>query len=265
MLIRGRTARIVVWTLFAIVLLALVATPVLVTVITAFSARWTGLMPSALTTHHVAAVFTADNTQSVLVSVQTAIIASTCAVVLGVWAALAVRTLPARWRGPIDAFCHLPVAVPSVVVGLGVLLAFSSGPLILNGMPAIVILVQAVLVFAFAYSMVSAAATRMDPMLTQVGGSLGASPTRLFVTVQLPLLLPAIAAAAGLSVALCMGELGATIMVYPASWRTLPVSIFTQSDRGDLFGAAANTLFLVLVTVVILTLLGRARFRGQER
>ena len=74
-----------------------------------------------------------------------------------------------------------------------------------------------------------------------------------------------IAAAAGLSVALCMFEQEATIMVYPASWRTLPVTIFTQSDRGDLFSAAANTLLLVLVSVAILGLLSRIRSRAQVR
>ncbi|GAA4393275.1 ABC transporter permease [Tsukamurella soli] len=265
MLIRGRSGRIAVWIVFAVLLLALVITPVLVTVITALSAQWTSVLPSALTFSHLSGVFTTENAQSIGVSVQTAIVASVVAVVLGTWGALAVQTLPGRLRGPIDTFFHLPVAVPSVVVGLGVLIAFSSAPLILNGTPSIVILVQAILVFAFAYSMVSAAAERMDPVLGKVGGSLGASALRLLVTVRLPLLLPAIAAAAGLSVAICMGELGATIMVYPASWRTLPVSIFAESDRGDIFGAAANTLFLVLVTVVILGVLGRVRHRGQER
>ncbi|WP_019203006.1 ABC transporter permease subunit [Tsukamurella sp. 1534] len=263
MLVRNPVARTAVWLLFAVVLLGLVVTPILVTVITAFSAGWTSVLPSALTTDHVAATFTADNAASIGVSVQTAILASALAVAAGTWAALAVPGLPPRLRGAADAFFHLPVAVPSVVVGLGVLVAFSAPPLILSGTPSIVILVQAILVFAFAYSMVSAAASQLDPMLDKVGGSLGASPLRLLLTVRLPLLLPAIAAAAGLSVALCMGELGATIMVYPASWRTLPVTVFTQSDRGDIFGAAANTLLLVLVTVVILGLLSFLRRRDR--
>ncbi|MDF0529283.1 ABC transporter permease subunit [Tsukamurella sp. 8F] len=265
MLVHNRFTRFVVWFGFAVVALGLVVTPILVTVITAFASSWTSALPSGLTGSHVAQVFTAENAQSVSVSVQTAVIASALAVAIGTWAALAVQALPARLQGPVDTFFHLPVAVPSVVVGLGVLIAFSAPPLVLNGTPAIVILVQAVLVFAFAYSMVAAAASQQDPTLLKVGGALGASAVRLFLTVRLPLLLPAIAAAAGLSVAMCMGELGATIMVYPASWRTLPVTVFTQSDRGDIFGAAANTLFLVLVTVVILGLLGRVRHRGQER
>ncbi|BDH57421.1 ABC transporter permease [Tsukamurella sp. PLM1] len=263
MLVRNPVARVVVQAVFVVVLLGLVVTPIAVTVITAFSASWTSVLPSALTTDHVAGVFTPENAASISVSVQTAVLASALAVVAGTWAALAVPGLPRRVRGPADAFFHLPVAVPSVVVGLGVLVAFSAPPLVLGGTPAIVILVQAVLVFAFAYSMVSAAVSQLDPMLDKVGGSLGASSLRLLLTVRLPLLLPSIAAAAGLSVALCMGELGATIMVYPASWRTLPVTVFTQSDRGDLFGAAANTMFLVLVTVVILGVLSAFRRRAR--
>ncbi|MGC5025788.1 ABC transporter permease [Tsukamurella sp. DT100] len=263
MLVRNPAARVAVWAAFAVVLVGLVITPIAVTVITAFSASWTSVLPSALTTDHVADVFTPENAASIGVSVQTALLASALAVVGGTWAALAVPSLPRRLRGAIDAFFHLPVAVPSVVVGLGVLVAFSAPPIVLGGTPSIVILVQAILVFAFAYSMVSAAVSQLDPMLDKVGGSLGASPLRLLLTVRLPLLLPSIAAAAGLSVALCMGELGATIMVYPASWRTLPVTVFTQSDRGDLFGAAANTMFLVLVTVVILGVLSAFRRRAR--
>ncbi len=59
--------------------------------------------------------------------------------------------------------------------------------------------------------------------------------------------------------------LGATIMVYPASWRTLPVTIFAQTDRGEIFDAAAGTTLLVLVTLVSLVLLGRLRGRAALR
>lgn len=72
----------------------------------------------------------------------------------------------------------------------------------------------------------------------------------------------------GLSVALCMGELGATVMVYPAQWRTLPVTVFGLSDRGDVFLACADTLVLLAATLLLLVLLGSAvsgRRRGGTR
>ncbi|MGB3696806.1 MAG: ABC transporter permease subunit [Gordonia sp. (in: high G+C Gram-positive bacteria)] len=265
MLIRNRSARWGVWLVCAVIVTVLIITPIAVTALTAFASSWNSVLPSDLTTAHMGDALSAENLQSVIVSVQTALMASAVAVAIGTWAALAARKAPPRLRGLIDAAYHIPVAVPSVVVGLAVLIAFSKPPLVLNGTPTIVILVQSLLVLSFAFSMVSAAAKSLDPALDQVADSLGARPSRTLFTVTLPLLAPSIAAAAGLSVALCMGELGATIMVYPASWRTLPVTIFTQSDRGDLFSAAANTLLLVLVSVAILGLLSRIRSRAQVR
>ncbi len=95
----------------------------------------------------------------------------------------------------------------------------------------------------------------------QAAESLGAGPVRVLLRITLPLLVPALGAAAGLSVALSMGELGATIMVYPATWKTLPVAIFGLTDRGQVFQAAANTTLLLLVTLVALLALGRIRNR----
>ncbi len=87
----------------------------------------------------------------------------------------------------------------------------------------------------------------------------------MLTRVTLPLLLPALGAAAGLSVALSMGELGATVMVYPATWKTLPVTIFGLSDRGDVFSAAACTTILLVTTMLALVLLGRIRSRAVVR
>lgn len=159
----------------------------------------------------------------------------------------------------------MPIAVPSVVVGLGLLIAFSRRPLLLNGTRWIVLLAHTILVLAFAYSTVSAALDRLDPAYEQVAAALGASPTRVLWRVRLPLLLPAIVAAAGLAIALSMGELGATIMIYPPSWRTLPVGIFALTDRGNAFLAAADTVVLLATTLLLLALLGRLRGRAAQR
>ena len=68
----------------------------------------------------------------------------------------------------------------------------------------------------------------------------------------LPLIAPYLIAAFGLSFALSMGELGATVMVYPPGWVTLPVAIFGLTDRGDIFSGAALTMILVAATLALL-------------
>jgi 2-aminoethylphosphonate transport system permease protein len=153
--------------------------------------------------------------------------------------------------------------VPSVVLGLGALVCFSQPPILLNGTLWIVIAVQTVRVLGFAYTTVTAALARLDPMLPLMAQSLGARPARALTKVTLPNLLPAITAAAALAVAMCMGELGATIMVYPPAWRPLSVSIFALSDRGQTYEASAATLLLLAVTGVLLFVIGAIRVGRQ--
>jgi 2-aminoethylphosphonate transport system permease protein len=180
---------------------------------------------------------------------------------VGGWAALGTPGAAVWLRRAAAVVFALPVAVPSVVVGLGLLIAFSRPPFLLNGTLWIVVLAHSVLVVAFAYATVGSALDRLDPAYAQAADSLGAGPVRTLLTVRLPLLLPAFTAAFGLSFALSMGELGATIMVYPPSWRTLPVTIFALSDRGSALQAAADTVVLLTATLLISMAIGRIRGR----
>ncbi|MGV9819905.1 ABC transporter permease [Nocardia xishanensis] len=265
MLVWTRTGRAAVLAVFGLVVAIVFVAPIATVVAASLAGSWTGPLPSDLGIANFRQALSGDEAASLSVSLQTALLASAGALVVGTWAALAARETPAWCRGLTDAVFHLPVAVPSVAIGLGALIAFNERPLLLGGSRWIVILAHAVLVLAYAFSAVSAALDRLDPAYRQAAESLGAGPVRVLCRVTLPLLLPALGAAAGLAIALSMGELGATIMVYPATWRTLPVTIFGQTDRGDVFDAAAGTTLLVLVTLVALVLLGRVKGRAALR
>lgn len=259
MLVWSKSARRAILVVFAIVLVVLLLAPLAVVVIAALAREWNGVLPSSLTFAHLRDALRADNLESLTVSIRTALLAGAIAVAFGTWAALSAARLPRVLRVIVDALFVLPIAVPSVVIGLGLLVAFSQRPILLNGTKWIVVAAQTMLVFSFAYSTVSAALARLDNQFIDVATSLGARPTRVQLTVRLPLLLPAISAATALSVALCMGELGATIMVYPPGWRTMPVVIFGLSDRGNVFLASADTLVLLVATALLLLIIGRIR------
>lgn len=265
MLVWTRTGRAVLLTVFGLVVAIVFVAPIATVVAASLAGSWTGPLPSDLGLANFRQALSGEEAASLSVSLQTALLAGAFALVVGTWAALAAREAPTWCRRLTDAVFHLPVAVPSVAIGLGMLIAFNERPLLLGGSKWIVIVAHAVLVLAYAFSAVSAALDRLDPDYQQAAESLGAGPVRVLCQVTLPLLLPALGAAAGLAIALSMGELGATIMVYPATWRTLPVTIFGQTDRGDVFDAAAGTTVLVVVTLVALVLLGRVRGRAALR
>ncbi|WP_030691539.1 ABC transporter permease [Streptomyces globisporus] len=265
MLVHSRTGRWAAWALFAVLFVPLFALPLLVVLAASLSTHWSGAFPSGPTTAHYTAAVRGESLQALTTSLVTAVTASVIALTLGTWAALAAAALGKRGRRILDALFMLPVAVPSVVVGLAVLVAFSQPPVLLNGTRWIVILAHTVLVTAFAHQSVSAALRRLDPMYEQAAASLGARPSYVLLRVKLPLLLPSLTAAAGLCFALSMGELSATMMLYPPDWTPLPVLVFTATDRGPLFTGSALAVVLMAATLLVLLAVSRIRTKASYR
>ncbi|MEV0262121.1 ABC transporter permease subunit [Streptomyces sp. NPDC050617] len=265
MLVHSRAARWALRALFLVLFLPVFALPFLVILAASFSTEWSGAFPSGATLTHYQDIARGDSLDALTASLVTAFAAGVLALAAGTWAALAADALRRRGRRVIDALFMLPVAVPSVVVGLALLVAFSRPPILLNGTRQIVIAAHAILVTAFAYQSVSAAVARLDPAYEQSAASLGARPWYVLLRVKLPLLLPSLTAAAGLCFALSMGELSATMMLYPPDWLPLPVKIFAATDRGALFAGAALAVVLMAATLLVLLAVGRVRTRASYR
>ncbi|MGW7378525.1 ABC transporter permease [Streptomyces sp. NPDC054794] len=265
MLVHDRKAKWAVWAVFLLLFLPLFALPLLVVLGASFATHWSGVLPSGLTTANYRAATRGEALQALTTSLVTAVTASLFALAVGTWAALAAAALKKRHRRILDALFVLPVAVPSVVVGLSVLVAFSQPPILLNGTRWIVILAHTVLVTAFAHQSVSAALVRLDPAYEQAAASLGARPAYVLWRVRLPLLLPSLTAAAGLCFALSMGELSATMMLYPPDWTPLPVLIYAATDRGALFIGSAVAVVLMAATLIALFAVSRVRTKASYR
>ncbi|MFG2947844.1 ABC transporter permease [Streptomyces adustus] len=265
MLVHSRAGRRAVQVLFFALFVPLFAVPLLVVLAASFATHWSGVLPSGPTVAHYRAAGRGEALQALTTSLVTALTASLIALAVGTWAALAAAALPRRWRRVLDALFVLPVAVPSVVVGLAVLVAFSQPPMLLNGTRWIVIAAHTVLVTAFAHQSVSAAVVRLDPAYEQAAASLGATPGQVLWRVRLPLLLPSLTAAAGLCFALSMGELSATMMLYPPDWTPLPVLIYAATDRGALFAGSALAVVLMTATLLVLLVVSRLRTKASYR
>jgi 2-aminoethylphosphonate transport system permease protein len=264
-LLSSRLGRWLAWSLFTVLFVPVFGLPLLMVAAASVAGQWNDVLPSHLTLRHLGDALQSNAGEELLTSLFTGLIASAIALVLGTWAALVVRTLRRRSARIASVLFLLPIAVPSVSVGLGLLVAFSRPPLLLNGTPYIVLIAHVVLVSAFAYGSVSAGLARLPAHYEQVAASLGARPAYVLRRVTLPLITPSLAAAAGLCFALSMGELGATIMVYPPDWVTLPIGIFALTDRGVVFDGAALTMMLLGVTLVVLLVVSRIRTRASFR
>jgi 2-aminoethylphosphonate transport system permease protein len=262
MLVWSPRSRALVWGLGAILVAIFFLAPLGVILVASFSKHWNGVLPSGVTIGHYANLVGGEARDSMIASLVTGLVASLLALLSGACAALALRgRLDAASRF-LGLLFFIPSAVPSVSVGLGLLVAFSQRPLLLNGTTAIVIIAHYVLISAFTFGNVSAGLARVPPDYEEVASSLGARPAYRLRRVLLPLIAPYLIAAFGLSFALSMGELGATVMVYPPGWVTMPVTIFGLTDRGDIFSGAALTMILVSVTLALLLGMERVPIRS---
>ena len=258
MLVWSRSGRFAVWLVGASLIGVIFLAPLAVILAASLAQQWNGVLPTGFTFEHYRAAGSGASGDAVFASLITGLVASLLALLTGSWAALALRDQGEAWGRRVGLLFFIPSAVPSVSVGLGLLVAFSQRPLLLNGTTAIVVLAHFVLISAFSFGNVSAGLARLPPDFEEVASSLGAQPTYRLLNVTLPLIAPYLIAAFGLSFALSMGELGATVMVYPPGWVTLPVAIFGLTDRGDIFSGAALTMILVAATLALL--IGLERF-----
>jgi 2-aminoethylphosphonate transport system permease protein len=265
MLVWSKTGRAAVWLCVVPLFLLFYGLPIAIIGLASVSGQWNGMLPSALTLVHYVNAFKGASFDSMIASIVTGALASATALICGTWAAVALRNAGFITKRVLDVFFFVPSAVPSVSVGLAMLVAFSGPPLVLNGTSMIVFVAHFVLISAFTYGNVTAGLARVPIDCEQVAESLGARPFYRLRRVTLPLLMPYLVAAFSLSFALSMGELGATVMIYPPGWTTLPVSIFALSDRGAIFDAATLTVLLGMATLIVLLLLSKLSTRAMMR
>lgn len=172
------------------------------------------------------------------------------------------------WRA-LGTLVQLPIVIPPAVSGLALLLAFGRrgllGPWLERagiGLPfttAAVVLAEVFVSAPFYVQAAAASFRRLDPSLLLVARSLGASPTRTFFRVALPLSRQGLATGAALSWSRALGEFGATLMFagnLTGRTQTLPLAIYTAMET-DLRAAKAMSLVLVVVAFGLLLLVGR--------
>lgn len=236
-----------------------------VILLSSLSKQWNGLLPTGFTFAHFVNAFRGAAWDSLFSSLVVGFCASLLALLCGMWAALALRQTGAKLQKYLGLMFYLPSAIPSVSVGLGILVAFSQGPLQMNGTFFIVLAAHFVLISAFTFSNVTTGLARISADIENVASSLGASPWYRLRHVTLPLMTPWMISALALSLSLSMGELGATVMIYPPGWTTLPVTIFSLTDRGNIADGSALTIVLVGVTLLLMMKLERIARRLSQR
>ena len=229
MLVWSRSGRFIVWLLAALLIGIIFIAPLAVILAASLAQQWNGVFPTGFTLQHYASAAGGASGDSVVASLITGLVASLLALLCGSWAALALRAQGEAGSRTLGLLFFIPSAVPSVSVGLGLLVAFSQRPLLLNGTIAIVILAHFVLISAFSL---------VDQSQIEVAGLLGAKPWRIVRSIILPAALPAAIAGGSLCLLLTVNEFGIVLFIGAKGVITLPLLIYDKAIQESDYQAA---------------------------
>jgi molybdate transport system permease protein len=175
----------------------------------------------------------------------------------------------ARWRfrgaAWLEAIVDLPSVLPPSVAGLALLLALGRRGALGPGLEAVgveipfttaaVVVAQTFVSAPFFIRSARTGIAAVDRDVEDAARVDGASETRLFRAVTIPLAIPALAAGLVMAWSRALGEFGATIMFagnIEGRTQTLPLVVYGQFQSGDIDGSVAAAAILVVAAFGVL-------------
>lgn len=206
--------------------------------------------------------------EAIRLSLQVAIVGVAGSLPFGI----AIAWLLARCNFPgkslIDGIVHIPLVVPPVVVGYGLLVLFgrrgAAGAWLYDHFGITLIftwkgaaLASAIMGFPLLVRATRLSIEAVDRKLEAAARTLGAGPLDVFASVTMPLALPGLLAGIVLAFARGLGEFGATIIFVgniPGETRTIPIAIYTltQDPEGDLAALRLSIISVILALIALI-------------
>jgi sulfate transport system permease protein len=202
-----------------------------------------------------------------------ALIVATVNVVIGTLIAWVLVRDQFPGKRVVNALIDLPFALPTIVAGITLLALYgNNSPIGINvayTRPG-VILALAFVTLPFVVRSVQPVLLTMEPDQEEAARCLGAGPATSFRRIVLPTIAPALLAGAALAFASAAGVIGSVVILsgnIPYRTEVASVHVFTLVENDDVSGAAAVSVVLLALSVLVLAVLNviqRRRTRHAE-
>src|ERR1044072_7277764 len=192
-----------------------------------------------------------------------ATLAACGATLIGVPIGYVITRHRSRRSGLIAIVATSPFAVAGTVLGIGLVMAFSSGFLILTGTWLIMVLAHMVRKLPFSVRSAGPILHQIAPSLEEASINLGVPPALTFTRVTVPLFLVSIVG--GLLVTLVSGApaLSPPVVLYSGPWTTMTVAMFQALEGTSAGVAAAAATVLIICTILPVALVYRLLRRHE--
>lgn len=203
--------------------------------------------------------------QAFWISLGIASVVTVLSLLAGIPAAYAIRRYQFRGRDAVLNLFTAPLLLPSIVLGLAILLVFVR--LELLGTFTGLVIAHLIVTTPYVIRIMITAFSTLPPSVEEAATMLGASPFTVFRRITLPLMMPGLVASAALSFLLSFDEVVISLFITGPRMTTLPVEIFNYVEsRTDPMTASISVVLIastLLIIFVIERTLGLSRTIGK--
>jgi iron(III) transport system permease protein len=145
-----------------------------------------------------------------------------------------------------------PVAIPGIVLAVGLLLAYTHPPIVLYGTLAIIFLAYLTKELPVGYQQVSTSLKSVHPELEDAGRIFGATRLRALADITAPLIRNGVIATWVFIFIGSIRELSATILLFTARTKTISVTMFDLRESNDWGPIAVLSITMLLITFALI-------------
>jgi iron(III) transport system permease protein len=190
-------------------------------------------------------------------AVKNTFLLGTLSATIGTIMALVIGYLTARKavRGhrALGFLATAPIAIPGIVLGVGLFLSYTRPPFVLYGTLWILLIAFVTIALPAAYQQLQSAFRSVHADLEDAGRILGATRLRTLWDITAPLLRTSVIATWCFIFVGVIRELSAAIILFTSDTKVISVLIFDLNESGDLGAIAVLGLIMLIITFAVVT------------
>jgi iron(III) transport system permease protein len=226
----------------------------------AFSRIATTLVsPTSFTFHNI--YFTFFELSSTQLALKNTLILGSLSATLGTLLALVIAYVTARravaGHRALAFLATAPIAIPGIVLGVGLFLAYTRPPFVLYGTLWVLLLAYITIELPAAYQQLQSAMRAVNPELEDASRILGATRLQALRHVTAPLLRTSVLATWCFIFVSVIRELSAAIMLFTSETKVVSVLIFDLKESGDLGAIAVLGISMLIITFAVVVFINR--------
>jgi len=194
-----------------------------------------------------------------------ATLAATLGTLLSLLIAFLVARKAVRGHAYLNLLATAPIAIPGIVLGVGLFLAYTRPPIVLYGTLWILLIAYVTIELPGSYQQLRSAFEAVHPELEEAGRILGATRLRTLRSITAPLLRSGVIAAWCFIFVAVVRELSAAAILFTSATKVLSVLIFDLKESGDLGAIAVLGIIMLVVTICVVAFANRFAAKGGAR